>query len=280
MSIEDFESSVLSLELDGHVATLWLDRPEALNAMGRAFWEDLPLAVAALNADPRVRVIVLAAKGKHFCAGLDLKEMSPELLSPASASDQRSTATRNQERYQAILKLQAAVSSLANTDKPVIAVVHGSCIGGGVDLIAACDIRLSSADAMYSVREARIAIVADLGSLQRLRSIIGAGHLAELALSAKDIDATRAAEIHLVNDALGDAEAVYERAVSLAQEIAANSPVAVQGTKAVLRANDGRSVAEGLEFVAAWNSLYLESHDLQEAITAYFEKRPPNFSGN
>ena len=189
MSIEDFESSVFSLELDGHVATLWLDRPEALNAMGRAFWEDLPLAVAALNADPRVRVIVLADKGKHFCAGLDLKEMSPELLSPASASDQRSTATRNQERYQAILKLQAAVSSLANTDKPVIAVVHGSCIGGGVDLIAACDIRLSSADAMYSVREARIAIVADLGSLQRLRSIIGAGHLAELALSAKDIDA-------------------------------------------------------------------------------------------
>ena len=178
-----------------------------------------------------------------------------------------------------VLRLQDAITAVARCPKPVIAAVHGYCIGGGVDLIAACDIRLASADAVFSVREAKMAIVADLGSLQRLPAIIGAGHLAELAFTGKDITAERAKEIGLVNDVAADAEGVLKAARSLAAEIAANSPIAVQGTKAVLAANEGRTVAEGLDYVATWNAGMLASDDLTEAVTAFMEKRPPKFTG-
>ncbi|HLK45461.1 MAG TPA: enoyl-CoA hydratase-related protein, partial [Acidimicrobiales bacterium] len=160
------------------------------------------------------------------------------------------------------------------------AAVHGYCIGGGVDLVTACDVRLAADDALFSVRETKMAIVADLGSLQRLPRIVGAGHAAELALTGRDIDASRAAQIGLVNDVVaGGADGVRKAATDLAHEIAQNSPLAVRGTKAVLAANDGRTVAEGLEFVRWWNSLYLRSDDLTEAMTAFFEKRPPRFTG-
>jgi enoyl-CoA hydratase len=178
-----------------------------------------------------------------------------------------------------VLRLQDAITAVARCTKPVIAAVHGYCIGGGVDLVAACDIRLASADAVFSVREAKMAIVADLGSLQRLPAIIGAGHLAELAYTGKDISAERAKEIGLVNDLAADSDGVLKAARSLAAEIAANSPIAVQGTKAVLAANEGRTVAEGLDYVATWNAGMLASDDLTEAVTAFMEKRPPRFTG-
>ena len=178
-----------------------------------------------------------------------------------------------------MLRLQDSITAVARCPKPVIAAIHGYCIGGGVDLIAACDIRLGSADAVFSVREAKMAIVADLGSLQRLPAIVGAGHLAELAFTGKDITAERAKEIGLLNDVAADAEGVRKAALALAAEIAANSPVAVQGTKAVLAANEGRTVAEGLDYVATWNAGMLASDDLVEAVTAFMEKRSPRFTG-
>jgi enoyl-CoA hydratase len=148
-----------------------------------------------------------------------------------------------------------------------------------VDIAAACDIRLASADALLSVREAKVAIVADLGSLQRLPHIIGKGHLAELAYTGKDITAERARDIGLVNDVSADADAVLADARALAAEIAANSPVAVQGTKAVMAASEDRSVADGLDYVATWNAGHLASDDLVEAMAAFREKRPPTFTG-
>ncbi len=274
-------SDVLTVEFDGHVATVWLDRPEARNAMGSALWTDLPLIMASLSADDRARAVVLAARGPHFSVGLDLKELGGVLAGPAGDHDGRppSMAARAAASRSTILRLQGAISAVADCPKPVVAAVHGYCIGGGVDLISACDIRIASADAIFSVREAKVAIVADLGSLQRLPRIIGAGHLAELAFTGKDIDAARAKEIGLVNDVLADATSAVKAASSLAAEIAANSPVAVQGTKAVLAANDGRTVNEGLEYVATWNAGMLASDDLIEAMTAFAEKRPPDFSG-
>jgi enoyl-CoA hydratase len=168
---------------------------------------------------------------------------------------------------------------VAECPLPVIAAIHGYCIGGGVDLIAACDIRLASADAVFSVREAKVAIVADIGSLQRLPHIIGKGHVAELAFTGRDIDASRAQAIGLVNDVSADADAVLAGALALAEEIAANSPLAVQGTKAVMAASEGRPVSEGLEYVALWNAGSLSSDDLTEAMTAFMEKRPAVFTG-
>jgi enoyl-CoA hydratase len=177
--------------------------------------------------------------------------------------------------------MQDSVTSLAKLGVPVIAAVHGYCIGGGIDVISACDIRLSTSTATFSVRETKVAIVADLGTLQRLPRIVSAGHVAELAFTGKDIDAKRASDIGLVNSLHGEsAEEVYGAALALAQEIAANSPLAVQGTKAVLAANEGRTIDEGLDFVARWNTMYLSSNDLREAMTAFLERRPPVFRGD
>jgi enoyl-CoA hydratase len=175
--------------------------------------------------------------------------------------------------------MQATMTSVADCPKPVIAAVHGWCIGGGVDLITACDIRLAAADAVFSVRETRIAIVADVGTLQRLPGIVGDGHVAELAFTGKDVPAARAKEIGLVNDVHPDSAALHTAAHALAAEIAANSPLAVQGTKAVLRASRNRSVADGLDYVAVWNSAFFPSNDLTEAMSAFIEKRPPAFKG-
>jgi enoyl-CoA hydratase len=283
--VEGFESPVLSIERDEDVATLWLDRPEARNAMGMDLWRDLPRAMEALRDDNSVRVVVIAAKGPHFSVGLDLKAMGNLLAGSGDGGSgdgearTASMAARARSSRLEVKRLQDSITAVAQCPKPVIAAVHGYCIGGGVDLIAACDIRLASADAIFSVREAKVAIVADLGSLQRLPAIIGAGHLAELAFTGKDITAERAKEIGLVNDVAGDAEGVLKAARALAGEIAANSPIAVQGTKAVLAANEGRTVAEGLDYVATWNSGMLASDDLVEAMTAFMEKRTPKFTG-
>jgi enoyl-CoA hydratase len=277
-----FESPVLTIEHRDAVATVWLDRPEARNAMGQDLWRDLPIAMQAVGLDSGVRAVVVAAKGPHFSVGLDLKAMGGQLTEGSGAGEggsPPSTAVRAGRARADILRFQAAITAVAQCPKPVIAAVHGYCIGGGVDLIAACDIRLASADAIFSVREAKVAIVADLGSLQRLPSIIGAGHVAELAFTGKDIDAERARGIGLVNDVAPDAEGLMKAAYELADEIAGNSPIAVQGTKAVLAANEGRTVAEGLDYVATWNAGMLASDDLVEAMTAFLERRPPKFTG-
>jgi enoyl-CoA hydratase len=274
----DFSSTVITLETDGPVATLWLDRPESRNALGSDFWRDLPLAARAVAHNREIRVLVVAAKGPHFTVGLDLKEFGGHFSSGDAAT---STAKHNAQTYENVRAMQASVTSLAKLAVPVIAAVHGYCIGGGIDVISACDIRLATSSATFSVRETKVAIVADLGTLQRLPRIVGAGHVAELAFTGKDIDAKRASDIGLINSLHGEsAEEVYAAAVALAHEIAANSPLAVQGTKAVLAANEGRTVDEGLDFVARWNTMHLASNDLREAMAAFLERRPPVFRGD
>jgi enoyl-CoA hydratase len=275
---------VLSIERDAHVATVWLDRPEARNAMGPAFWDDLTAAMTEVSTDTSVRSVVVAARGPHFSVGLDLKAMAGLLTGGegsgrSEGSAPPSMAVRATAARAGVKRLQRAITSVAECPKPVIAAIHGYCIGGGVDLISACDIRLASADAVFSVRETKVAIVADLGSLQRLPHIIGKGHVAELAYTGKDITAGRAREIGLVNDVLPDAEAAISAARDMAAEIAFNSPLAVEGTKAVLTAGEDQSIAEGLEYVATWNAGVLQSDDLVEAMAAFMAKRPPEFRG-
>jgi enoyl-CoA hydratase len=269
----------------GSTATLWLDRTDARNALGRAFFDELPAMMTGLSTNPDVRVVVIAARGRDFSVGLDLKEMGSMLIGPADGpptaptAGTSSPAARSAATRRSTLRMQAAISSVADCPKPVIAAVHGYCIGGGIDLVTACDIRLASADAVFSVRETRMAIVADLGTLQRLPRIVGAGNTAELALTGKDVDAQRAKEIGLVNEVYADHDELLAAAASMAGEIAALSPLAVQGTKAVLAANDGRTVAQGLDYVATWNAGMLASDDLAEAVRAFVEKRPPRFTG-
>jgi enoyl-CoA hydratase len=274
----EFSSDVITLEVEDHIATLWLDREEARNAMGSVLWRDLLRATTALAGEPGVRVLVVAARGPHFCVGLDLKEASRTLLNGSETTSKGSSSALT---YDSVRIMQDSVTSIAELPFPVIAAVHGYCIGAGVDLISTCDIRLASSDAVFSVREAKVALVADLGSLQRLPQIISAGHMAELAFTGKDIDAARAERIGLVNSVHGSGAAdVQAAAYELAREIAANSPLAVRGTKSVLHANDGHTIHEGLVFAARWNTMHLQSHDLKEAMTAFVEHRAPVFTGD
>jgi len=265
-----------AMEIDGHVATLWLNNPERRNAMGPAFWNELPTVMHALDTDDSVRAVVLAARGAHFTVGLDLKSMFGSL---GGGGEPTSGAAARTRMLDEILRLQRSITAVADCRKPVIAAVHGYCLGGGIDLITACDIRLAASDAIFSVRETRMAMVADVGTLQRLPAIIGKGQTAELVYTGDDISAQRAAEIRLVNAVYADQAATVRAARDLAGRIAANSPLAVTGSKRVLAFCEGKSVEDGLQYVATWNAAFLTSDDLGEAVQAFLEKRPPRFTG-
>ncbi len=265
---------VFATDRHEHVGTLWLASPERRNAMGPAFWDELPRAIGELDADDAVRAIVVAARGPHFTVGLDLKSMGGSIAEGGGGG-----VAGRRRLLDVIERLQGSVTAVADCKKPVIAAVHGYCIGGGIDLITACDIRLAAADAVFSVRETRMAMVADLGTLQRLPRIVGKGVAAELAFTGDDFGADRAREIGLVNGVHADQTAVVDAAHAMAVRIAANSPLAVVGTKQVLAYGEGKTVAEGLAYVAAWNAAFVASEDLGEAVSAFFEKRKPDFRG-
>lgn len=263
----------VTVEIADHIARVTLIGPGKGNAMGPAFWAELPEVFGTLDADPEVRAIVLTGSGKNFSYGLDLAAMGATLPGlDAGAKDRLGF-------HQKLVKMQGAISAVADCRTPTIASVHGWCIGGGVDLISAVDIRYASADAKFSVREVKLAIVADVGSLARLPLILSDGHLRELALTGKDIDAARAEKIGLVNDVHADADASLAAAHATAAEIAANPPLTVHGVKDVLDQQRTGRVSESLRYVAAWNSAFLPSKDLGEAVTAMFQKRPAQFTG-
>jgi enoyl-CoA hydratase len=269
----------LTIERDGAVATLFLDRPEKLNALHRALWHSIPAAVAALDADPDVRVIVLAGKGKAFCAGIDLMDHAQGLGGGSLSGGAGSPVAQRRQLYDDIRAYQRTCSCFADTNKPVIAAIHGACIGAGMDLVTACDIRLASAEAVFSVRETRIAMVADVGSLQRLPRVIGDGAAREWIFTGADYTAQQAREVQLLNAVLPDPAAVLMRARELASAIAANSPLAVQGSKQVLGFASRREVDAQLDYVALWNAAFLHSEDLGEAMQAFIQRRPPQFRG-
>ncbi len=268
-------SDLITIEQRGSVATVWLDRPDKLNAINLQMWEDLPRALEQVGEDPAVRAVRIAGRGRAFTAGIDLEA----LTAIGSGLGGVSEAASRRALYHQIKSMQRAMTAAAACPKPVIAAVQGFCIGAGVDLITACDIRLAAADAVFSVRETKLAMVADVGTLQRLPTILSPGHVAELVYTGRDIDAARAKEIGLVNEVYPDADSVQKAALELAEEIAANSPLAVQGAKAVLRAGETRSIEEALDYVALWNAAFLESKDLREAMMAGLEGRPPEFTG-
>jgi enoyl-CoA hydratase len=270
------EHAAFRVERKEHVAEVVLVGPGKGNAMGPEFFRELPEVFAALDKDESVRAVVVRGDNGHFSYGLDLRTMAAELL-PLIQKD--NLAAERQKLLDLIGDLQRGFDMVARCRKPVIAAIAGACIGGGVDLVSACDVRLAARNAKFSVREVKLAIVADMGSLQRLPRIIGATHARELAFTGKDIDAERAARIGLVSDVYEDEAAVLAAARAMANDIASSSPLAVQGIKQVMNYADERAVLDGERYVAVWNAAFLASNDLVEAIQSFMEKRPPKFTG-
>lgn len=266
----------LTVEKVGGIAEVVLRGPGKGNAMGPDFWREMPLVFAALDGDPEVRCVLLRGQNGHFSYGLDLPAMMRE-LGPLLGGD--GLAATRTKLLELIGAMQKGCDGVASCKKPVIAAVSGHCIGGGLDLIAACDLRLCTKDAKFSLREVKVAMVADIGSLQRLPRIIGDGNTRELALTGKDIDAERALRIGLVSEIYASEEDLLLAARQTAREIAENPPLVVQGIKQVMDYCTDKSLADGLRYGAVWNAAFLQSKDLAEAISAFMEKRKPVFRG-
>jgi len=243
--------------------------------MAPEFFDDLQAVFEKVSCDPLVKAVVLHSEGKAFSYGLDL----PAAFAKYGEMFGGGLAGTRSGLLALIGRLQASINAVSDCPVPVIAAINGWCIGGGLDLIAACDIRLASRDSKFSLRETKVAIVADLGSLQRLPAIIGKGNLRELAFTGKDISAERALRMGLVNDLFEKRDDVIKNAISMAQEIASNPPLVVRGAKKVLDYCGDKSIRDGLEYVAAWNSAFLASEDLAEAISSFIEKRKPDYKG-
>jgi enoyl-CoA hydratase len=265
------------LERRGPVARLTLNRPEKRNAMGPAFWEGLAPVMAGLDADPGVRCVVLDAEGPAFSAGLDLMAVLPTL--PLDLTGGPPDGARQAALHALIRRMQAAITAVERCRVPVIAAIQGACIGGGVDLVTACDLRLCAAGAVFGIRETQLAIVADVGTLQRLPRIVGPAHTRDLVFTGRDFDAAHALAIGLVSRVLPDPQTLAEAAFETAELIARQPPLAVQGAKRVLLEADRADIDRGLEYVATWNTAHLASQDLLAAVAAMATRTPPTFQG-
>jgi enoyl-CoA hydratase len=265
------------LEKSEHIARVVLIGPGKGNAMGPDFWKEMPKIFEELDQDDQVRVIVLSGDGDNFSYGLDLPAMIGQ---PGFKMVGQNLAAERTSFLDMALEMQKAINGVATCRKPVIAAVHGWCIGAGLDLISACDLRLSSATAKFSLREVKVAIVADMGSLQRLPYVIGEAHTRDLALTGRDIDAAYAEKIGLVTEVFSGLEELVQGAQKRAQSIAENPPIVVQGIKRVMNQAKAKQIESSLEYAALWNSAFMQSNDLAEAMMAFQQKRPPKFKGN
>jgi enoyl-CoA hydratase/carnithine racemase len=265
------DNGPFKIEKDGYITWLIFNRPEKRNTMTPDFFAGLSEIFPKLDDDPEVRVVVIKAEGKSFTAGLDLVE-SGGLIDSLGAD------AREQLRKH-IMQLQESMNVIEKCRKPVIAAIHSHCIGGGIDLLSACDIRIASKDAIFSIREVKMAIIADLGTLQRLPTLIGHGRFRELALTGRNFNAEEALEMGFITHLCEDRESLYAEAKKLAEEIAGHSPIAVQGTKEVILFSRDKGIYPGMEYVAQKNAAALPCEDVIEAFSAFMEKRPPAFKG-
>ena len=256
---------------DGAVAHVEMARPDKLNAMDGDFFGELGDTFRSLGSDAGVRAILLSGQGRHFSAGLDLG-WAAEQFAPS-----RDPGRWSEKQHRDIRALQATVNAVEEARPPVVAAIHGGCIGGGVDLACACDLRVASADAWFQVAEIDVAITADLGTLQRLPHLIPGGIARELALTGRKMLADEAARWGFVNRVAADRDAAIAAGLELAGMIAAKSPMAAAGTKASLNHSRGRPIADGMAHVALWNAATLANGDLNAISTAKAKGVPPTF---
>jgi enoyl-CoA hydratase len=269
-------ATCFEVEIADKVAHVRLSRPDALNTMTPAFWRELPEIVTGISDDASARVVVLSSTGKHFSAGMDLAVFAAggPTGDPAAGEEpgRRHARTRSHARA-----LQWSFTALEKARVPVIAAVQGGVIGGAVDLVTACDLRYASEDAFFCVQEINIGMTADVGTLQRLGTVVPEGFAREMAFTGRRVPARRAYEVGLVQGLFPDHASLVDGALETAREIAGKSPLAVWGTKVAMNFARDHAVDEGLEQIATWQAGMFQPADMVEAFTAKAEGRPPVF---
>lgn len=261
-----------TLTVRDHVAHLELCRPDELNTMNEAFWREIPQAFDAIDRDPAVRAVVISSTGRHFTAGLDLKWAGSTL------GHRHPDPGRAREQFRRHVKyMQEPFNAVDRCRVPVIAAIQGGCIGGGVDFVTACDIRLGSADCFFTIQEVNIAIVADVGTLQRIPHLLPQGLIRELAYTGRRWLAEEALAHGFLNRVLPTHAETVEAAFEMARTIASKSPLAITGIKQVLNAGRDMTIDQGLDYVATWNAAMLQGEDMQKAVLAQMQKTQATF---
>ncbi len=267
------EYTSFKVEITDHVARVSFNRPEKANSLHMTAWEEMQAIFEELHVTPEARVIVLTGEGKNFCAGIDLAT----LMDMQRFGGKKCDGRKREYLRQFILKLQGTITAIEKCRKPVLAAIHRACIGGGVDIVTACDMRYCTDDAYFTIKEVDLGLVADIGTLQRLPTILNPGLVAEMAYTGRKVLGQEAEKIGLVNQSFESQEAMMERVMELAKMIAAKSPLVVRGTKEMLLYKRDRSVEDALDHVATWNAAMLMSDDLMEAFQASMQKKVPVF---
>ncbi len=268
------EWTCFDVSIEGGVAHIQLKRPEAMNTMVRAFWNELPAIVRDINDNARARCIVISSTGKHFCSGMDLAVFTDGEGVSLLAGDKQNAAESFRRH---IHHLQDTFSCLDEARMPVIVAVQGGVIGGAVDMTSACDIRYATADAFFVIQEINIGMTADVGTFPRLCKLIPEGWVRELAYTGRRLPAQRAREIGLVNEVFDTHEQVVEHALATAREIASKAPLAVAGSKVMINYARDHTIKDSLDYIAVWNTSMFSPMHMAEAFTAKNEKREGNF---
>ncbi len=260
---------------EGHVGFITLNRPEKRNALNLALWEALDTAVSQAESDTEARVVLVRGAGESFCAGIDLGPDN-ELISAIGGEP---GAAQKLTFYRLVRRVQAIHTRLERLPQPTIAVIQRHCLGAGLELALCCDMRLCTAETVFVMPEVKLAIITDVGGLQRLARVVGRAHAREISYRGHRFGAERAQAINLVNDVYPDRETLEAKAVEIAEEIASNPPLAVQGIKEVFRFDEEAGLDRSLDYNAARSCMILPSEDLGEAITAYMQERTGEFKG-
>ena len=267
------------VDISERIAHVILNRPEKRNSMSPAFWHELPVIVNDIDANSKARVIVISSTGPHFTAGIDIAAFSQgdDLLDTKTDDDlaQRQNGARF---YDAVTTLQESFSSLEKCRVPVLAAIQGGCIGGGVDLVTACDMRYATEDAFLTIFETNIGMTADVGTFPRLVKLIPEGFVREMAYTDRRVTASEAHDIGLVNRVYADHATMLDGVMSIAAEIASKAPLAVYGCKRMITYARDHNTSDGLDYVGTWNASMLQLDEIREAMTANKEGREGRFA--
>ncbi|CAM3062778.1 enoyl-CoA hydratase [Ectopseudomonas mendocina] len=261
-----------AVSVENGVAHLQLNRPDKANSLTRAFWSELPEAVSRLSNSGQVRAMVISAQGKVFCGGLDMQMFSTAKEFHASNPQEREVLQVNLER------MQDALNALERARFPVIAAVQGACIGGGFDLIAACDLVFASQAASFRIEETNVGMMADLGVLQRLPRLIPAGVARYLALTGDTLQVDEAHRLGLLAKVFATPEELLAGALDAAQKIAERPPIAINGIKRAMLYSRDHGVYESLQHTVLLQSSILSGQDILRSVGARKSGTPAEFA--